>query len=165
MAKRPSPRPLSIKVLAVYYLYASVAFTVTMLTAPASAVLCGRYVSGALAVLHNSVVPIVWLLLGLGLWRLVEVARRVAMGWEAYLLLNALVTFLIPASRTIAIEKVIEQTSQAELDRSTATVTMLGVMAVTALLTAVRLWFLVKRRAAFMRLLPPVEAEQVPRST
>ena len=139
MTKPPSPRPLSIKILAVLYLV-GVPVSILMGSLAKPGIIFGITVHGWIGTLSNLCLVGLSLYLGFGLWRLQEMARKIAIWWQVYALANLwLYLFLFLAQLdTSAVNENTRRGMTSALTGST-------ISAVTIT------WFLIKRKSAFTK--------------
>ena len=149
MTKSPSPRPLSVKVMAIMNVLSglfSVLSLPAVLTLGAGTTIFGGFIYGWPAFFYNLVfVVLVPITLVIGLWRLKELARRVSLIYVVYGVVNTLLFSLNPARRS----EFIEQMAHANLPPTVITVSILGGCLLSVLISGLFLWFLIKRKSAF----------------
>ena len=156
MTKPPSPRPLSIKVISGVYLFGSVA---AFLSLHHTASLFGLVISGRTAFLQNRILALLLLGLAIGLWRLHETARRISILYECYNLLETWVLmplFFNPQSSSSVIRDfIVKDLPQGASGNPTSMrlVLMIGAVCGFAMciITPTIIWFLVKRKSAFVK--------------
>ena len=153
MTKPPSPRPLSVKVIAILLLASGVggliAKTVQILAIlvqekPYTEIesVFGILISGWPAAFVSLLVFLVTLVLGIGLWHRKELVRRVAIGWYAYCIFNSFLELFSPAIRAFYLQN---------LDISVATFRIVVSLAILTILRLIVIWFLIKRKSAFVK--------------
>ena len=163
MTKSRLPQPLSIKVISAIYLIGSVA---TFQGLPHATIVLGFPVSGIFAFLKHLAWAVLLLGLAIGLWRLHETARRVAILYECYnftelWLLTWLVSLMTGSSSTSTVVKdfiakdlppAIGSSPDAE-----RLVVILGAIFGFMMIpiTLAIIWFLVKRKSAFVKFPSP----------
>ncbi len=103
--KRSPPRPLSIKLIAIWYLLGVFG---PIFSSQHGACFLGFYISGWIGHFLNLLMAPLEIYLGIGLWRLNETTRRVAICFESYTVLTLLLAAIIPSSRNVFMAKVIE---------------------------------------------------------
>ena len=106
----------------------------------------GIVVSGVAAASCDLLIATVELWLGVGLWRLYELARRVAIGLACYTMVLVLLDFLNHDSQRSA--------DLAKLSPGAAHMISLGAMIfrVTIMIfMSIEIWFLIKRKSAFVK--------------
>ena len=136
--------PLSVKVIALWYFVASF---LTFRTRSSDALVLGYYVSGRWAAIHNLILLVFLLALGIGLWLRRNLTRKVAIGYEGYLLLNELLALVIPSSRAYRIALI----NQVGVEPPLTAEWVLTLTAVPEVLFAsFIIWFLVTRKSAFI---------------
>ena len=148
MTKPPLPRPLSIKVIAILFISGAVLNSLEIVTRSTRGdLILGFFISGRVAVLYFTAITVLVLLTGIGLWRLNELARRVAIGWESYTLVNFLLTSIILDMRTKVVPAPLPEADSARV--------MFFVLIVLLPLFIIRysliLYFLIKRKSAFSK--------------
>ncbi len=151
---KPSPRPLSIKVITIDYLYR---FVFQIFTLPISKAVFGFVLSGTPTLCANIFLSLLYLYFSLALWRLNDRTRRFAIGYECYNILNGWAALANPSQR-FAIEKVWNQQGLT-LSSTTASTFVFVFLAVTIpIIPCVIIWFLIKRKAAFVKPTTPAQA-------
>ena len=149
MTKPPSPRPLSIKVIAIIYGLTAL-FQLSDVGSDVAVV--GIFLSGGSAVLMNILYSVLQLWLRFGVWKLWDIARRIAIGWQLYGLvfqvwwlssehMQKLVADMRDIWRPAGIEPSVVQAIY------TATFSV-GIVIVFGLIV---IWFLIKRKSAFVK--------------
>lgn len=144
MANLPSPRPLSIKLIVM--LYASLAI-VHFFSLSNGVTVFGFFdaVGQAGTLIHSSLIFLCSYLV-LGLWRLSAIARRVAITYASYDLLNGCLMIINLTGRV---------TSAHEPDYVRGFI--VGIVAVIVMFGVV-VWFLITRKAAFGKSITPPPA-------
>ena len=144
-----SPRPLSIKLIAILHLITPLGF----FSRPSEAIIFGIYITGQLAFFYTLLLDVSMFLVGLGLWRLRERARQIAIGLLLWGLLNVVLHFFVPATRT----KMEVVAKQQGLDPAMVGPLFIGTLVGTAIFISLQLWFLMNRKSAFVKptTLPP----------
>ena len=145
MVKLPSPRPLSIKIIAITYIVGSLA---SIFSPQSPVVFFGIYTSGWLALCQNLLYGLVGFYVGFGLWRLREIARRVSIGWTLWGLPNMVLALVIPSTRVKLAE---EMGSQGVFDPSATILIAIVSYIGMSILLGIQLWFLIKRKQAFVK--------------
>lgn len=128
MTKTPSPRPLSIKVIAALFAAAAISFLFSL---QAPALFFGTFILGPTALVNNIVMVLLEAYLAINLWKLHERARRIAIGVDCYWALNTVLA-------------VIKYWTVADS-------AFMGYCIVQLAIIAPALWFLIKRKSAFVR--------------
>ena len=141
MLEPPSARPLSITIIACLY----VLHALQTLFEPESVnFVLGIVISGWALQVHDALLVFLLLGTGIGVWQLSEGARRVAIGWETYKVVNVLLSVALPHTRARAIEGLDSPPVPAEVP---------GMLVLFCLLVighaGVTAWFLITRKAAF----------------
>jgi hypothetical protein len=146
MPKPPSLRPLSIKVIATSYGVSAISALYFLLT--------GIYASQPFTSFHALLVAMLMLGLAFGLWQLSQLARRIAIGWQCYVLVTFLVSIINPTVWRTFTEP---RTSEVALGIDPATSRALSLAALagrfitTVVWGAVVIFFLTKRKSAFVK--------------
>ena len=127
MSKAPSPRPLSVKVIIGWYVFMFILDLSTMVEglAPLSAL----GVRGFASTLFGVFTLVLGCYLIVGVWRLWELARKVAIGYACFLLLAKGAIIAVAGGH----------------------VAYIGAVAVGCAAQIFILWFLVKRKSAFVK--------------
>ncbi len=138
MDRQRSP-PLSIKVIASLFLISSLIVPWVSYVLKGTIAL-GVYISGWLAVLYTLLSTVLLLYAGVGLWRLQEKSRLIAIGWLCWGGLNCLLLLLISPLSVMLQSGAVPRSWQ------------VGVNLLGSLLSfAVQLWFLIRRKQAFIK--------------
>jgi len=150
MTKPPSPRPLSVKVIVIHF-GISIPALLPALASGQSFVL-GQVIVGPVAYLLNLAILIIVASITVWLWRLNELARRVAIGWLLFGALNSLLISVSPTFRQMFVES-LAQGGAGNLDPSVIdsmiTTMIVGINVFSIATCAVVILFLIKRKAAF----------------
>jgi len=141
MTKQPSPRPSpSIKVVAIMFILAGLSGLFNMTSVP----IAGFYISGWFGFLLRIVLIGLLSYIGFGLWRLREMARRVAIGYLLYNLLERALEFTIqPQTRDVSIALWNTQ------GVTNTTIALLLNYLMLSIVPGLFLVFLIKRKSAF----------------
>ena len=152
MKKSLSPRPLSIKVLAIEH-FISVPATILLLVLFKDAgVIFGVTIHGWVTVLFTLCYAGLALYLGFGLWKLQERARKIAIWYWVYALVNIWLYTFNPATQievTKVVRGVLGTPSTGQLDTSPLR-TLPNAIGVT-ITSILSIWFLIKRKSAFIQ--------------
>lgn len=151
-----SPRPASITLIAVGLMVGAVVLMVMSLMSLVGSwptVLFGMLVTGWPAALVNMAMAVLSLVLGIGLWRLNETARKVAIGYFVCSILNLVLWVMLPGAET-RIQASLNLVSVAanppmspeHLRYSLTLGTVVGILPLL-----LQLWLLIARRRAFVR--------------
>ena len=142
MTKPPSPRPLSIKVIASIYLLGVLA---GLTSRRKKHLVFGILVEGHDLMIYHLIVSLLLLFLGTGLWQLRERARREAMIFQGLALIDTSLNYFSNVGR------ILQWATQNSADPSFALVRLsLGGLRNLAL-HGLMLWFLMKRKSAFVK--------------
>ena len=145
MTNHPSPRPLSIKVIAILFVLSSLTF---MTGIPAtSTLILGFYVSGWIAFVYHLCLIILGLVIGLGVWRLHETARRLAIADSTYFVIQNILTIIIPTTRMMYVYHLMTENGLGALK---ASLRFGANQLVRCMLYALVIWFLIKRKSSFV---------------
>ncbi len=138
-------RPLSITIISILFIVGSLGniFTLGKLKFPIS--ILGIYIFGWFSYLYTGLISVASFFTGVGLWRLHERARRIAIGLRSWEMLNIILVYTIPASRA-KLSELLVQKGFSPLDANSVIGGLIGgIMGI-----ALQLWFLIKRRRAFV---------------
>ena len=147
----PSPRPLSISIIAWSTIFGGASCLVAIL-ARAPAFWFGATLDGWAAVLSYALVAALSLYIGKGLLDLRERARLVAIGWIGFSFFHFSLVSLVPSLR----QKMLESERAFTRSQNPAIAVDQGMMinlifAFAAITAAAAIWFLMRNRAAFVR--------------
>lgn len=142
MTKPPSPRPLSIKLIAVRYFFMTLRGVAYI--RPHAAILIFS-VHGSPAYLWRLVEVSLLCYLSIGIWRLRPMARRMGMLVEAYYVLQLLLMNSVMSVKS----RLVENLMQDAMSPQTASTALLSQSAAYAVASGLVIWFLIKRKAAF----------------
>jgi len=152
-----SPRPLSIKVIAIMYVGSGVWTAISvvvgaLLGGGGAALIGGLFVFGGPAAVYNfAVLVCVPLLLGIGLWRLRETARRLAAWYQGYLIVNSLLAMANPTTRTQYVQQTIRNAGEVDpalIEPMLHTGWFMS-LSISIVVSGLILWLLIKRKTAF----------------
>ena len=141
MTKSPSPRPLSIKVIAIWHILSCI---LAVFYLEQDFQILEVIISGGLAFALNVIMLMLSLYVGVGLWRLKEIARRIAIVMTSCGLLIMVLGVIIPTSRATLLAA-----APPEFGPSGAVVGLILGLVVASVPSGLELWFLIKRKAAF----------------
>jgi hypothetical protein len=159
MTKSPLPRPLSVKVIATTYLFSALGLLIVPLIVEQlfdmshDVLVLGFRISGSMATAYSLVIPALYLFLSIGLWCLLKIARRIAIGFELYGLLNQWMISLSPSSRSYFMDQLSQQLapgSSVGLGALEIPVFLISNLPSTVL-AGIIIWCLIKRKAAFVK--------------
>ena len=164
----PASRPLSIKIISIIYLVMPIAYFLSVLlhlfpTFPSPRVTVFGFLSlsGASALCAGILQALVYLYLSVGLWGLQNNIRRLAIGYECYHLLNAWMgaglAFVIPSLRD-AFTQSLEQKGITNPSSTEVVLDSLLALVVVSIFSGTILWFLFKRKSAFVKPTTPTQA-------
>ncbi len=151
MTKPPSPRPLSIKIIALIYVFGALGEFGAL---KSDSILLGFLVSGTIALVWHLVLGVLLVILAIGLWRLLEPVRRAAIGYELYNLLSFASMGIFNRESTIEtqIQELFSQLGATTAGEKTLVMVAFGIGGTLMFLITVGiLWFLVKRKSAFVK--------------
>ena len=151
MTKPPSPRPLSIKVITSWYLLLILTKIAIWQDWQGDIAIFNFYFSGYLAILVNVSLIVLWAWIVIGLWGLWDIARRVAIGFGVYELINIIAAFVHPVTRLLAIAHIRGQNLAAPNEVSPEMVGNILALLVRIISAGVMIWFLIKRKSAFVK--------------
>ena len=136
--------PLSIKLVTIHYCLKAIS---VLTHPPFRHVVLGFLITGPVAAFTNICFFLLWFYLSFGLGRLWEMARRMAIGYECYSLLDLFFYRFSPSFQFL----ITERASRSRLDYST--VMLIGHIGlfIYGVLTCLIIWFLVKRKSAFVK--------------
>lgn len=141
MTKPSSLRPLSVKVIVWWYLL-SVLLKIPNLQGEIA--VFNVHLSGSATIFFGVFLMVLFAWLAFGLWHLQELARRVAIGFESYELLNLALSFTHPVTRALAIDFIRQQQSPEAIGEICA---LFGRIVIAIAV----IWFLIKRKTAFVK--------------
>ena len=142
MTKPPSPRPLSIKVIAILFVLSGTQYVYHLyqhytLKLEHLALVLGVTVSGQVALYLDFLLMFLSFYIGFGLWRLSEFARKVAVGVTVYVILTIMIWLV-----------------QHTAGKSAVPVEVYGgvIWLVSSVCySMVVIWFLIKQKSAFVK--------------
>lgn len=149
MTKPPSPRPLSVKVLSIGYFVGAVAGVgrVISVIQYGDIFIFGFLLPPNLLRLHDLPLILLGFYLGIGLWRLKEMARRIAIGYTCFGLLDRIV-----AVANLSYEHMVMKESLPQgLYSFVVTGMFFGSYAAEVAILGIILYFLIKRKSAFVK--------------
>ena len=149
MTKPPSPRPLSIKVIAILYAF-SILAQLKLLEDPQKFFFFFSYIHGLPAQLYFLVRIFVFLFLAIGLWRLNNTARLIAIWHCSYESLNSISSVLIPIGYGILTGKRVDATGWGFF--------IIPMRVAWAGFYGLILRFLITRKSAFVKPTTPTQA-------
>ena len=144
MTKLPSPRPLSLTLIALLCLLEGV---VALLAAQEELLVFGFTTSGRAVLVARAMLVLLWAYTAHGLWRLREPVRRFAVGFFTYDVLNMFITIGVPARW-----EAFRQSWQIPPVFDAATVESLvrAGFFFMGLLDLIIVWFLLRQKSAFI---------------
>ena len=157
MTKPPSPRPLSIKVIAIWYMLVSLPAFFFLQTSNS---FFGLLLTGTSVIPYNLCMALLYLVAGIGLWKLWEPARRTAIYLQCYYALNIWLAYANPSYRDFMAQNIIARSPN--IPQSSIVSFLPFFIAFAGLLktarTGIVLWFLIKRKSAFVKATTPTQA-------
>jgi len=142
MTKPPSPRPLSIKVIAIIF---GVTAAVQLIDVRSDIAVIGVVLSGTVAMVVNALQSLLQLWLMVGLWKLREIARRVGIWYSVY---GVAVTMWWLESILDDMSEIWRPTG---IDPSFVRVGLTASIFCMLMLSLLIPWFLIKRKSAFVK--------------
>jgi len=149
MSKSPSPRPLSIKVIAIFYGLNIPAMIITVFSEQST--ILGQFIYGPVTYLVNLVVLLIIASIAIGLWRLNELTRRVTIAWLLYGVLNSFLLSINPVYHEIFTEAFAQANLDPSLIDSMTTTSAVIINVVSLIFSSVIIGFLIKRKSAFIK--------------
>jgi len=151
VSERKEGRPLSVTLISLLFLFGAIQFLLLHIRRSWAPTFFGFVVSGWVGIVVAFVSVAIQLYSGIGLFRLQEMARKVAMGYLIYGVVSALLFIVLPGSEgrfTASLAQLPPgiQASKISLLR----MSLFGFLMMAGP-NAVQVWFLVKRRWAFQR--------------
>lgn len=162
MTKPPSPRPLSIKIIIVYFTVITATGTLGLLLwiiapdgirsiTPANVPHLGFALSIDTARLFSCIFIPLHGYAVFGLWKLRAQARQLAIGLTIYALMNAILCTLSPITRELT------TATYQSAGTPPLVVWFLNARLLSISSSIVIIWFLIKRKSAFVKPAPPVQ--------
>jgi len=136
-----NPKPLSIKVIAIFHLMAVFAF----LDLQRPSEVLGLYLTGLSAICYSLFLIALGVYVSFGLWNLAESVRKVAIGWQVFTVLNRFASILVPSARA----RYLEET--ASIGFINLQVDILLDFLLFIISTGLIIGFLIKRKSAFVK--------------
>ncbi|GEM_PF-2629736 len=150
MPKPPSPRSLSVKVIALLFILGGISTAFSLFSTAADFSVLGVFgISGWVAQLHHVLRPILILAIGVGLWCLRELARRVAIGFMVLLTLRPILLIITAPGNVRVDTNALNLLGDAAETFVRLTYMLTG--AIHVILIGVVIIFLIKRKSAFAK--------------
>ena len=147
--KLSPPRPLSIKLISFGFLFGGVSRCLNLATA---AFPLGIYFSPGLPVfIYNLLIGVTFVFSGIGLWRLQEEMRRLAIGLLCWTTLNTILMYAVPSNYAKMLNWMSQSLGTLPAPVFESMTFRIGAIVGAVIITAVQIWFLGKWGSLFVK--------------